>query len=153
MPTNSGTSAGEWQDFRHAALRSYSAGALLPGPACHPVAAVSCPLGTPGVLRADIGSDLLHWLVLADTPYWRPLQISEAAVIAAWRAKKRLIRRLTNHPLLLRPPVPAGVLPLPHLAIAEVRSRHPLCRDWLPLLDRLLPEMMADLRAALKRAV
>ena len=100
-------------------------------------------------MHADIGSDLLRWLVLADTPYWMPLHISEAAVIAAWRANKRLIGRLANHPLLLCTPVPAGGLPLPHLAIARVRSgKHPPCRDWLPLLDRLLPDTMAVLRGA-----
>ena len=150
MPANSPAPLGDWQDLRQSALHAYSAGTVFPGLpplSRRPVAPVTCRLGSPRELRADIGSDLLRWLVLADTPYWMPLHISEAAVIAAWRAKKRLVRRLADHPLLLRPPVPAGGLPLPHLAIARVRSKkHPPRRDWLPLLDRLLPDTMTGLR-------
>ena len=146
MPANSSAPSGDWRDLRQAALHAYSAGTVFPGLSCRPVAPVTCRLGSPRELRTDIGSDLLRWLVLADTPYWMPLHISEAAVIAAWRAKKRLVRRLANHPLLLCPTVPAGGLPLPHLAIARVRSKkHPPRRDWMPLLDRLLPDTMTGL--------
>lgn len=155
MPANSPLISENWRDVRVSALRAYNAGETPP--CSRPVAPVTCALGSPRELQADIGSDLLRWLVLADTPYWLPLHVSEAAIIAAWRAKKRLVRRLTDHPSLLLAAGEAGeageagkagVLPLPHLAIAKVRSKkHPLCRDWLPLLDRLLPDMMAHLRA------
>ena len=152
MPANSPAPSGDWRDLRQSALHAYSAGTVVPGLSrlpnlsCRSVAPVTCRLGSPGELRADIGSDLLRWLVLADTPYWMPLHISQAAVIAAWRAKKRLVRRLAHHPLLLCPTVPAGELPLPHLAIARVRcKKHPPRRDWLPLLDRLLPDTMTGL--------
>ena len=152
MPANKDWSE-DWHHLRKSALQAYSAGdcggcRVFPPPFFRrPVAPVTCTLGAPEELQSEIGSDLLRWLVLADTPYWGPLHISEAAIIAAWRAKKRLVRRLTDHPLLHHPPVPADKLPFPHLAIAKVRSKkYPPCRDWLPLLDRLLPDTMADLR-------